>query len=74
MKTRSGYGVDPGDLVQLEPFKYEYNPVRNSPPFIGLYLDHVPDPNRWRPAQWRILGPQGIVMLYTNQWAIELVR
>lgn len=62
-----------GEIYIFSPFKLDYNPERFKSPFVGLFLERIPDPSRWRPTQFRVLGPRGVEDLYCNQWATDPV-
>jgi len=64
--------MNPGDLVICEPFKFEYNPEVGSPSFIGIFLGRRR--KEWNPSEYNVLGPNGMVWLWCNRWAVERIN
>ena len=61
-----------GDLVLCEPFKIDMNPEVKSPPFVGIFMGRRRV--EWSPSEYNILGPNGMVWLWCNRWAVEVVQ
>jgi hypothetical protein len=64
--------VNPGDLIRCEPFKFEYNPEKDSRPFVGMFMGRRR--NEWNPSEYNILGPDGLVWIWSNRWAVEVIH
>lgn len=64
----------PGSLVVAVPFKYEYNPERNEPEKIGIFLGWKRDATGWRGSRARLLTVYGYEECWSSQWAVELAR
>ena len=64
--------LNPGNIYVFAPFNYEYNPERNSKPFVGLYLERIREPN-WSASQFKVIGPGGIELLWANRWGVDPV-
>lgn len=61
-----------GDPVLCEPFKLHNNPEVNSPPFFGLFIGRRR--LEWSPSEYNVLGPNGLVWLWSNRWAVERIN
>ena len=64
--------LSPGDPVICTPFKWEYNPEVDSPPFVGMWMGSRRI--EWSPSEYNILGPNGLVWLWSNRWAVERIN
>lgn len=62
-----------GDMVRADPYEVGNNPVLHHPPFVGIYLGFEKDPSGWRPRMNKVLGPDGYVSLWSNQWHLERI-
>ena len=62
-----------GNIYIFSPFQFYNNPEIDRKPMIGIFLERIPDPSpsRWRPAQFKVLGPHGIKLLCCNRWALD---
>jgi len=66
--------MKPGDMFRADPYEISNNPALNQEPFVGLYLGFEKDVSGWRPGQHRVLGKDGLMMLWSNQWHLEEVN
>jgi len=71
MKNRT---LSPGDPVICSPFKWEYNPEKDSPPFVGMFIGRRPSPTGSNISQHGVLGPNGMNWLWCNRWAVEIIN
>ncbi len=60
-----------GNIYIFSPFQFYNNPEIDRKPMIGIFLERIPDPSKWRPAQFKVLGPHGIELLWCNRWALD---
>ncbi len=65
--------MKPGEIYIFSPFVFEQNPERHRSPRIGLFLERIADPSGWRPARFKVLGPEGIEELWCNRWGCDPV-
>jgi hypothetical protein len=42
-------------------------------PMVGLFLERVKAHSGWLHSKYRILGPQGVEDLWSNQWSSDPV-
>jgi hypothetical protein len=71
MKTNKGT-LNIGDAVICTPFKYHNNPEEYLPPFVGMFMGRRR--LEWSPSEYSILGPNGLVWLWSNRWAVEIIN
>ena len=55
--------LNPGDPVICEPFKWENNPEKDSPSFVGMWMGSRRV--EWNPSEYNVLGPNGLVWLWS---------
>ena len=46
-----------GNIYIFSPRQFYNNPEIDRKPMIGIFLERIPDPSSWRPAQFKVLGP-----------------
>lgn len=68
--------MTPGDLVNLTPFDYTYNPDRGFPPRIGIYLGEIHDDSQFslKINRYRVLCADGCWDYLSSRWAVEVIR
>jgi hypothetical protein len=44
----------------------------DSPPFVGMWMGSRRV--EWNPSEYNILGPNGLVWLWSNRWAVEIIN
>ena len=65
--------LEVGDMVKVDPYDAHNNAALHQPPFVGLYLGFENDPSGRRPRRNKVLGPDGLVILWGNQWHLERI-
>jgi len=65
--------VEPGDLCRCEPHNLGYNPDKNVPPFVGIFLEKRKEEG-WACNELKFLGPNGITWVWSNRWAVEVIH
>ena len=68
--------MNPGDLVNLTPFDYEYNPDRGYRPRVGIFLGLIPDKSHFSKKinSYRVLCADGCYDYLTSRWSVEVLR
>lgn len=64
-----------GMIYVFSPFQVDYNPMAQlgRKPMVGLFLERVTTHSGWLHSKYRVLGPQGVEDLWSNQWSCDPV-